>query len=245
MNINIKTYLTPSIPKEIFQILSKYIENICNTKVNLFFETTSSGPKINEMIKEDIAFMCSPPYYWLNDKYGDKIELLPYGMVYDDIRNNNNALYFSDILVRKDNKEINSLDDLNNHVWAYNDTESLSGYFCVKKYMNKIKMICSGGHLNSINMVENGDADITCIDSNALLFTKHNLKLIGTFGPHPIQPCVIKKDCKYKDKIIEAFKNINKSHIMKELKKFRINKFVKVDEYFYYKKYSIKELINL
>jgi len=102
MSINIKTYLTPSIPMEIFVILSKYIENKIGVPVNLIFETTSSGPKKGEKINEDLSFMCTPPYYWLYDNYKNDIELLPYAPVFDDIRNNNEALYFSDVLVHKD-----------------------------------------------------------------------------------------------------------------------------------------------
>ena len=105
-------------------------------------------------------------------------------------------------------------------------------------------MICSGDHLSSIRMVENNEVDITCIDSNVLLFTNHNLKLIGTFGPHPVQPCVINKKCKYKDLIINAFEEINDSYILDELKKYNICKFGKVDEDFYFNKYSIKDKLT-
>ena len=241
MSINFKTYLTPSIPKEIFEILSKYIEEKCDINVNLILETTSSGPKKGETMTEDLSFMCSPPYYWLNDTYPDTIELLPTAPVFDDPRNNNEPLYFSDILVKDD--RIKSLDDLNGDKWAYNDTESLSGYFCIKNHMDKINMICSGSHLNSIEMVSNNQADITCIDSNVLLFSKHNLKLVGTFGPHPVQPCIINKNCKFKDKIVRAFEEINNNDVIEKLKKYKINKFSKVDKEFYLEKYTIRDLL--
>ena len=48
------------------------------------------------------------------------------------MNNNDEPVYFSDIFVHKDNTKINSLDDLDGHIWAYNDTESLSGYYCIK-----------------------------------------------------------------------------------------------------------------
>ena len=243
MSINLKTYLTPSIPKEIFIILSNYIERKGNIKVNLIFETTSSGPKINEKIDEDVAFICSPPYYWLCDTYGNDIELLPTAPIFKDSRNNKEPLYFSDILVRKDSP-ISSLDDLNGHNWAYNDTESLSGFFCIKSRENLINMVCSGSHLNSIKMVSNGDADITCIDSNVLLFTKHDLKVIGTFGPHPIQPGVIKSNCKYKEKICKIFNEINNDKIfLEEIRSYKIEKFEKINKEFFFNKYSIKHLL--
>ena len=219
MNINVKSYLTPSIPKKIFQKISNIIEESSNIKVNLDFETKSSGPRNIGEFKEDLGFICSPPYYWLTQQ-SDEIELFPYGIVFNDDRNNNLPVYFSDILVSK-NSKINSLDDLNDHIWAYNDTESLSGYFCVKNYMDKVKLICSGSHLNSIKMVQNNLADITCIDSNALLFTSHNLKKIGSFGPHPVQPIVIKKNCKFKKDLIEIF---DKTISQYDLSEYQIKK---------------------
>lgn len=243
MSIDFKTYLTPSIPQEIFNLISKYLENYCKIKVNLLIETSSSGPKKNEPMIEDLSFMCSPPYYWLNEKYKDEIELIPYAPIFDDNRNNDEPVYFSDILIHQDNNKIKSINDLNGDTWLYNDTESLSGYFCIKQYEDKIKMVCSGSHLNSINMVSKKEADITCIDSNVLLFNNNKLKMIGSFGPHPIQPCVIRKDCKYKDKIIDAFKNINDSDIIDDLNKFKIKKFGNVSEDFYFKKYSIENLL--
>ncbi len=243
MSIVFKTYLTPSIPKEIFIILAEYLQKQCEIKVNLIFETTSSGPKKGEMIKEDLAFMCTPPYYWLKESFNNSIELVPYAPVFEDSRNKNLPLYFSDILVHRDNVEIKSLNDLNQHIWAYNDTESLSGYFCIKNQMSDLKLICSGSHLNSIQMVQNKKADITCIDSNVLLYNKHDLKHIGTFGPHPVQPCIIRSDCKYKNKIIKAFENINKSNIIFKLNKLKILGFKKVDEDFYFNKYSINNLL--
>ena len=232
MSIILKTYLTPSIPKEIFVIITDYLEKECNIKINLEYETNQFGPKNNQEMKEDIAFMCFPPYYWLSQNYDSKIELIPWAPVFNDYRNCGLPLYFSDILVHPDNKELNSLKDLNQHKWAYNDTESLSGYLCIKQYQKKIKMICSGSHLNSINMVKENKADITCIDSNILLFLDHGLKRIGTLGPHPIQPCVIKQDCIYKEKIMNAFSTINEK-IGDKLERYFINKFRRINKQLY------------
>jgi phosphonate transport system substrate-binding protein len=243
MTIFIKTYLTPSIPKNIFEIIARYIEQECNVPTKLIIETSSSGPKKGYEIDEDLSFMCTPPYYWLIEKFNENYELLPYSPVFNDIRNNNEPLYFSDILVRNDSN-IESLDSLSGHKWAYNDTESLSGYFCIKNKKNNLNMICSGSHLNSIKMVSNGDADITCIDSNVLPFIEHNLKKIGTFGPHPVQPGVLKSSSPYKNKIIKAFEKINNSNILKNLQKYNILNFKYVDDYFYFKKYPIHELIK-
>lgn len=229
--ITCKTYLTPSIPKEIFEIICNYIETTINVPVKLICETTSSGPKNGTMIDEDISFMCSPPFTWLYNNHKDKIELLEYAPVYDDPRNNNKPVYFSDVISNK----INKLDELNNHIWGYNDTESLSGYFCMNKYMDKVKLYCTGGHLNSIKMIKNNKIDITCIDSNALLFINEKLNIIHTFGPHPIQPCVLNKKCKYIDDIKKCFENINNNIIIHKLNKYKIKSFSNIDLSFYIK----------
>ena len=244
MSIIFKTYLTPSIPREIFIIMAKYLERHCNIMVDLQFELTSSGPKKGTKLEEDLSFMCSPPLYWLYDEYKDDIELIPVAPIFDDIRNKDEPVYFSDVLV-KNNRSINSLDDIIGKTWSYNDTESLSGYFCIKKYMRHLNLVCSGSHLNSLDYIRDNKADVTCIDSNALLFVNHDFKKIHTFGPHPIQPCIIKKSCKYKNEIIDAFKKINDDkEVINEFNKYKILRFGTVNENFFFKKYSIKHLVN-
>ena len=58
-----------------------------------------------------------------------------------------------------------------------------------------------------------------------------------------IQPFVIRKNCYFKKKIIEAFNNIN-NELLEELKVFNIKKFAYVNNDFYFKKYSIQHLLD-
>ena len=233
MSIILKTYLTPDIPKEIFVIIADYLEKECRIKINLEFETNNSGPKNSQEMKEDIAFICFISYYWLSQRCNKQIELIPWAPVFNDYRNCGLPLHFSDILVNPNNKELNCLEDLNNHIWAYNNVESFSEYDYLKnKYNNRVKMICSGSNLNSIQMVKDSKADITCVDSNVLLFLNHGLKRIGTLGPHPMQPCIIKQDCIYKEKIMNAFSTINEK-IGDKLNHYFINKFGRINKELY------------
>lgn len=245
MDIIFKTHLTPSIPKELFELITNYLEKKCNIKIKLIHDIHSSGPKKGTPLDCDISVMCTPPFYWIHENFKNDIELIPMAPIFNDERNKNEPVYFSDIFVNQNNKKIKSINDLNRHIWAFNDTESLSGYYCIKNkpISKKIKMICSGDHIKSLEMVKNNIADITCVDSNLLLFKENKLKKIGTFGPHPIQPFVINKKCKYKNEIINAFKCIN-SEIQEELNKFNIKYFKEVNEDFYFKKYNIKYLID-
>lgn len=244
MSLTFKVYLTPSIPSKIFQLISDYLSNYCEIKIKLIFETHSSGPKKGILMEEDLAFMCTPPFIWQKQFFPDKIELCPYAPVYDDKRNNGLPLYFSDIIVNK-NSLIKKLDDLNYQMkYGYNDTESLSGYFCIKKFLKEEQMICTGSHLKSLQMLKNNKIDFTCIDSNVLLYQDlKDFEIIGTSKPHPVQPLIIKSNCKYKKIIFEALSKINNLPILVELKKFKILKFENVNEKFYMQDYSINHLI--
>jgi len=74
------------------------------------------------------------------------------------------------------------------HTWSYNDTESLSGYYCIKnnsemeQYIPHIKLTCSGSHLKSLQLLKYGDVDITCIDSNALLYIDTEIQGLRRIG---------------------------------------------------------------
>tara|TARA_B100001121_G_scaffold309453_1_gene336359 strand:+ start:25482 stop:26237 length:756 start_codon:yes stop_codon:yes gene_type:complete len=241
----VESYLVPSIPSDIFKIICKYIKKELNVNVKLKFITTSSGPKINDKITADIMFMCTPPFYWLKDS-NKNIELINWAFVFDDPRNNDLPLYFSDVFVKNDNIKINKLKDIEGKKWAYNDTESLSGYFCIKNYWDKINLVCSGSHIESIKYINNGKVDVSGIDSNALLFLEHNLKKIATIGPHPIQPIVINTNSKFYNSLKKIFAVINYDiETMKNLKKFKIKKFGYVDDTFYFQKYHIRDIINV
>lgn len=96
----------------------------------------------------------------------------------------NEPLYYS-VFITNDKTQINNTQDIikrqkNKLILAVNDIHSLSGYHNIKLWLsnNKLlnnkncpffKIITSGGHLNSIKLIQNGIADIAVIDIYVLL----------------------------------------------------------------------------
>ena len=212
-DIHFKTYLTPSIPQELYKLIADYINKTTCLNIILSFELIHSGPPKNmfdpfSSEKIDIAHICSPPFIWLTAHDEPSVELLPIAPIFNDERAHGKPVYFSDIIVAS-NSPIKNFDELKGKTWCYNDPESLSGYFCMLQKLAHIKqtpsffstIYKSGSHLRSIQLVANGTIDGSAIDSNvlALQYKKHpelkeKIRIIKSWGPFPIQPLVVKKD---------------------------------------------------
>lgn len=86
-------------------------------------------------------------------------------------------VYYSELMVRADSP-FQTISDLQGSVFAYNDRQSLSGFHCVEFMLEKIvdrnsnpnpnpffsKSICTGSHMNSIDCVIQGNADVCALD---------------------------------------------------------------------------------
>ncbi len=261
------TYMTPSLPTEIYLTLAQYlVEFLEYNSVTLYIETNYSGPpndKNNPFIEQDlihpidIGFMCSPPYL-KNKKY---LELIPYAPIFMDKDINNTPIYFSDVITLKEYDNINTFNDLINKKWVYNDEESLSGYYSTlyKLYqldtsINFFKEFKkSHSHLNSIKALLDKKSTGTAIDSNVLniYFKKYpnkkkQIKIIERWGPHGVQPIVMRKtlDDDLKKQIIKAFENIPES-IIDKLNKYLIKGFGKINDNFYVKEINILKQSSL
>ena len=120
-------------------------------------------------------------------------------------RYENQPVYFSDVIVRRESS-FHSFDDLRGAALAYNEPRSYSGYAILcyhlathgytKGYFGKA--IESGAHLNSLQMVLKGEADTTAIDSTILdcelesnPALRSQLRVVAVLGPSPIPPWVI------------------------------------------------------
>ena len=265
--LRIVTYMTPSLSTEIYLTLAKYlVEFLEYNSVTLYIETKYSGPpddKNNPFIKHDliepidIGFMCSPPYL-KNKKY---LELIPYAPIFMDKDINNIPIYFSDVITLKEYYYINTFNDFKNKIWVYNDEESLSGYYSTLYKLSKLntntnffsKFKKSNSHLNSINALLNKKITGTAIDSNVLnYYLKNNpyrrnqIKIIERWGPHGVQPIVMRKtlDNNIKKQIIKAFENIPETIIYK-LNKYLIKGFGKINDNFYVNEINILKQSNL
>ncbi len=114
-------------------------------------------------------------------------------------------IYHSESLVRHDSP-FHSFDDLKGARWVYNEPGSYSGYVVVCNHLVKRgesldyfgSVLKSGSHLNSLQMVLDGRADFTALDSTVLDYVSmrwpglaRKLRVVETLGPSPIPPWVV------------------------------------------------------
>lgn len=210
--LRLRTYLTPSVPRPLFAYLADYLGECLGMPTELQIETHHSGPPRGQPdpFTEgtlDVGFFCAPPYIWLRARPAAPVELLPFGLVFEDPRGAGRPVYFSDIVVRK-NHPARSFADLVNARWGYNDRESLSGYYSVVQtaaehgadatFLGRLHDM--GGHLASLRALRRGTIDAAAIDSTVLALRRRrdpalraDLRVVQSLGPWPIQPIVMRR----------------------------------------------------
>ncbi len=210
--LRLRTYLTPSVPRPLFAYLADYLGERLGMPTELQIETHHSGPPRGQLdpFTEgtlDIGFFCAPPYIWLLERPTPPVELLPFGLVFEDPRGAGRPVYFSDIVVRKDHPA-RSFADLVNARWGYNDRESLSGYYSVVQtaaehgadatFLGRLRDM--GSHLASLRALRRGAIDAAAIDSTVLALRRRrdpglraDLRVVHGLGPWPIQPIVMRR----------------------------------------------------
>jgi phosphonate transport system substrate-binding protein len=170
----------------------------------------------------DIAWICGLPYILRADRPDSAIALLA-APVISRPRYRNNPIYFSDVVVHRDS-QFQTFANLRGAIWAYNEPNSHSGYNVVRYHLAALgerekyfgKVIESGSHLSSIQMVLRREVDASAIDSIVLEieFQHHpdlgrELKIIETLGPSPIPPLVVSR------KLPLQFREILKDSLIK------------------------------
>lgn len=207
------TYLSPGVPLRFYELVSEYIGRELGCAVTLASDTRSSGPmhgqhdpfSAGEM---DLGFICSPSFLYLRSVTEPSVELVPAAFVMDDPRHGDDEpVYFSDVVVREGHAA-QSIEDLADANWGYNDECSLSGYFAVLQHVQETgmkqpffkKRVCTGSHDASLTALLEGSIDAAAIDSTSLMFRRRHeperfaqLRVVGSFGPFPIQPMVVRR----------------------------------------------------
>jgi ABC-type phosphate/phosphonate transport system substrate-binding protein len=211
--LRLRTYLTPSVPRSLFTYLAGYLGERLGVATELQIETHHSGPprgvpdpfSAGEL---DLGFFCAPPYIWLLERPDPPVELVPFGLVFDDARAAGRPVYFSDIVVRAGHPA-RSFADLVNARWGYNDRESLSGYYSVLQtaaehgadasFLGRLRDM--GSHLASLRALRRDVIDAAAIDSVVLALRwrqdpalRTDLRVVHGLGPWPIQPIVMRRD---------------------------------------------------
>ncbi|MBA3792926.1 MAG: PhnD/SsuA/transferrin family substrate-binding protein [Rubrobacter sp.] len=207
------SYLSPGIPRAFFEAVVEHVRQALGQRASLSVETRVSGPMRGtddpfSRGEADVGFMCAPSFFWLREPEDPPVELLPAAPVFRDGRAPGEPVYFSELVVRREDPA-RSLLDLRGRSWAYNDPCSLSGYYNLLKKLAELgedvgffsRTYCSGSHLRSMEMVVRGEVDAAIIDSNVLRIKlrstpdlRERLRVIETWGPFPIQPVVLRSN---------------------------------------------------
>lgn len=208
MKVILKSYLTPSLPQALFTGIADHLRHATGLDVHVRFDTSASGaaPGGDPFGDgSDLAFVCAPTWLWSDVGGGRRAPLLGVAPVFDDPRAAGRPVYFSDVVVRDDDVA-GALEALRESRWATNDPCSLSGHLCVVHWLEGrgeatpggADLLRSGSHLASIDLVTRGAVRAAAIDSNVLAILRRTapsrvaaLRVIATWGPHPIQPLIV------------------------------------------------------
>jgi phosphonate transport system substrate-binding protein len=188
---------------------STYEQIACYSGQSLGLPTTfHPGQSLEEFAngQADVGFLCGLLYVRMMRWEDCPVELLAAPILLPD-RYQNRPIYFSDVIVRRES-HYTSFADLQGCVWAYNERTSHSGcnLVCYSLLERDIsphyfgQNVKSGSHLNSLQMVIDGQADATAIDSHVLDVVLHRnpdlaaqLRVITMLGPSAIPPIVVAK----------------------------------------------------
>lgn len=204
--VTLVSYLSPGLPEEMFELIGSAIARQLDTTVQIGWVHDRSGPRRGESDPfdgADLLYVCGPSYVELRNR--GEARLVPIGLVFEDPRNGGAPRYFSDVVVRSDSPAT-GIGDLHDEVWAVNDDRSLSGFGCVVDAIGPhVSAIWSGSHSSSVDLVLEGEAACAAIDANHLRRTRPpGLRVVHTFGPHPIQPLVVRPDFPHTGAVVRA-----------------------------------------
>ncbi len=151
----------------------------------------------------DLGWICGAPYVKKIAR-GVPLKILA-APVMSHPRYQNCPVYFSEVVVRADSR-FQTFADLRGARWAYNEKNSHSGYHVVRYFLATQnlngnffgRVLESGAHQNSIEMLLRDEVDASAIDSTVLelMFAQDDtlaqqFRIIETIGPSPMPPIVI------------------------------------------------------
>lgn len=213
--IRFATFLSPILYgtyEHIARYIGEKVGHSITLRVGQSFEEFAEG-------QIDVAFICGLPYVRMTSQFTCSIELLAAPVLQGE-RYQHRPIYFSDVIVRRESP-YTRFDELRGCIWAYNERTSHSGcnlvcYSLLERGKSPDyfgETVKSGSHLQSLDMVLEGKADATAIDSHLLdvLRSKDEelaarLRVVDVLGPSSIPPMVVSKrlDGELKCKLREA-----------------------------------------
>ena len=150
-----------------------------------------------------MVWICGLPYIQKTADPAAQIELVAAPVMAGE-RYAGRPVYFSDIVVHRDSP-FRQFDDLRGSTWSYNEPNSHSGCTTIRWYLARRgeggdffgRVLESGSHENSIDMILNGEIDSSAIDSTVLELEMarrpalaEEIRLLDTIGPSPIPPWI-------------------------------------------------------
>ncbi len=200
--IRFANFLSPLL-QETYDYIAHY------TSIRMSSHTTlHTGQTLAEFAsgQVDVAFLCGLLYVRMTQQPDCPLELLAAPVLLGP-RYKHRPVYYSDVIVRRDSP-YTSFNDLAGSAWAYNEVASHSGcnLICDTLLQRKKtpayfgRLLKSGSHLSSLQMVLDGLADATAIDSHLLdvLLQRDpqlssRIRWIDMLGPSSIPPVVVAK----------------------------------------------------
>ncbi|WAR01314.1 hypothetical protein MAR_007872 [Mya arenaria] len=208
-NLRAITYLSPSLPVELFETILEYLEEVTGRDGYLTYESRWSGPpkdRVDPFTSNlaDIGFMSSTDFLRMAKDGNKSVVLCGAGAVFNHKKNTGRPVYYSDVIINARNKsKYKELHDLRGHILGFTDKSSLSSCVSVLDYLKKqgadasffSDTYLSGSHIGLIKSVLDGRVDVAAVDSNALhgFLTQHpnhvdDVHVINSFGPLPTYP---------------------------------------------------------
>lgn len=200
-----------SIQSEVADYSCKMITAYISSKLGLPIEFVDNLPwqereSLFDRREIQVCWMCSLPYIWKKDRNNPSIELLAAPVMKFE-RYQNRPIYFSDVVVHRASS-FQTFADLRGASWAFNEPNSHSGYNLTRYQLAMLgeisgyfgKVVGSGAHLRSLEMILERQVDASAIDSTVLdMILAHRpeiaqyLRVIDSWGPSPIPPWVFLK----------------------------------------------------
>ncbi|WIG60929.1 MAG: hypothetical protein OJF49_003677 [Ktedonobacterales bacterium] len=197
--IRFATFLAPNM-LPVYEAVAAYVSRCLGMPTELApgerFSAFAAG-------EADVGFICGLPYVELMGEREPSIELLAAPVLAGE-RYQQRPIYYSDVIVRREQRW-QRFADLRGGSWAYNDTDSHSGYNVTRYALVRLgetrgffgRVVEAGYHQRSLRLVAEGEVDASAIDSQVLAIElrehpelAERVRVIDTLGPSSIQPVV-------------------------------------------------------
>ena len=208
-SIALYTDLVSDLPRPFFEGLVDYLAHAMGVHVSLVVaEGDDPGLDPFSAGRADIGLLRSPSLLrWWGCEQAPLV-LLPVAPVFRDPRAQGKPVYFAEVVVRGSHPA-QSFWDLRGCIWGYSRPGSLTSHVSVIKKLAELEederffrsQRCSGSHRQSLRLLREGEVDAVAVDSNVLILARrrnpelrHELRVLESWGPLPIQPVVARED---------------------------------------------------